>query len=71
VGESEDNAELVDDVDLLRLDDVYGGDGFQVGKPVMILVAGRMSLFTWPFKVFPFNCIRYTTRIAPTSSTST
>ena len=43
-GEGEDNAELVDDDDL-RLDDVVGdggGDGF--GKPVMIFVAGRMSL---------------------------
>jgi hypothetical protein len=42
-GQGEDNAELVDDDDLLRLDDVYGGDGF--GKPVimMILAAGWMS----------------------------
>ena len=46
VGEEEDNAELVDP---LRLEDVGdgGGDGF--GSPVMILVAGRMSLLTWLF----------------------
>ena len=48
-GEEEDNAELVDDEDPLRLEDVGdgGGDGF--GRPVMIFVAGRMSLLTWPF----------------------
>ena len=45
-GEEEDNAELVDDDDPLRLEDVGdgGGDGF--GRPVMIFVAGRMSLLT-------------------------
>jgi hypothetical protein len=47
-GEVEDNAELVDDDDPLRLDvGDGGGDGF--GRPVMIFVAGRMSLLTWPF----------------------
>lgn len=50
-GEDGDNAELVDDNDPLRLEDVgeEGGDGF--GRPVMIFAAGRMSLLTWP--IFP------------------
>ena len=38
--EGEDNAELVDDDDPVRLDDVGNG----TGRPVMIFVAGRMSL---------------------------
>ena len=47
-GEGEDNAELVDDDDPLRLDvGDGGGDGF--GRPVIIFVAGRMSLLAWPF----------------------
>ena len=50
-GEDDDNAELVNDDDPLRLEDVgeEGGDGF--GRPVMIFAAGRMSLLTWP--IFP------------------
>jgi hypothetical protein len=49
--EDEDNAELVEDDDPLRFNDVGdgGGDGF--GRPVMIFAAGRMSLLTWPFFV--------------------
>lgn len=64
-GEGEDNAELVDDP--LRLDDVGdgGGDGF--GKPVMIFVAGRMSLLTWLF--FPLIVSDIPRRrIAPTGT---
>jgi hypothetical protein len=54
----EDKAEFVDDnSDPLRfkLDDV--GDGF--GRPVMIFVAGRMSLLTRPFFAsdIPRRCV--------------
>jgi hypothetical protein len=64
-GEDEDNAELVEDSDPLRLEDVGdgGGDGF--GRPVMIFVAGRISLLTWP--IFPLIASDIPRRrIAPT-----
>ena len=61
----DDNAELFDDVDPLRFNDVGdgGGDGF--GRPVMIFVAGRMSLLTWPFFPLIVSDIPRS-RIAPT-----
>ena len=63
-GEVEDNAELVDDDDPLRWDvGDGGGDGF--GRPVMIFVAGRMSLITWPFFPLVVSDIPRR-RIAPT-----
>lgn len=56
----EDNAEFVSDDDnsdplRFKLDDV--GDGF--GRPVIILVAGRMSLLTRPFLAsdIPRRCV--------------
>ena len=61
----EDNAELVEDNDPLRLEDVGdgGGDGF--GRPVMIFVAGRMSLLTWLILPLTVSDIARR-RIAPT-----
>ena len=64
--EGEDNAELVDDNDPLRLDDVGdGGDGFARPGPVTSFVPGRMSLLTWPFSPLTLsNILRR--RVAPT-----
>ena len=64
--EGEDNAELVDDDDPLHLDDV--GDGRdEFDKPVMIFVAGPMSLLTWPF--FPLIVSDPRRHVAPTDIT--
>ena len=47
MSDGEDNAELVYDNDPRCWHDVDNGDGF--GRPVVIFVASRMLMLTWPF----------------------